>query len=42
VEDAGSWRSLAPRFAGVPVTHGPDRIVAPGFIDMHIHFPNRM
>ncbi|WP_353365853.1 guanine deaminase [Acidovorax sp. FG27] len=39
VEAAGSWQSLAPRFAGVPVTHWPDRIIAPGFIDMHIHFP---
>lgn len=36
---AGAWSSLAPRFAGLPVTHWPDRIIAPGFVDMHVHFP---
>lgn len=36
---AGDWRTLAPRFPGLPVTHCPGRIIAPGFVDMHVHFP---
>ncbi|MDD2546393.1 MAG: guanine deaminase [Burkholderiaceae bacterium] len=36
---AGAWRALAPRFAQAPVTHWPGRILAPGFVDMHLHFP---
>lgn len=37
----GSWKDLAqwPEHAGLPVTHWPDRIIAPGFVDMHVHFP---
>ncbi len=27
------------QFAGQRVTHLPGRIIAPGFVDMHIHFP---
>jgi guanine deaminase len=27
------------RFPGVPVTHLPGRILAPGFLDLHIHYP---
>ena len=36
---AGAWSDLAPRFGGGPVEHLPGRIIAPGFVDMHIHFP---
>ncbi|HEY9270499.1 guanine deaminase [Achromobacter sp.] len=36
---AGAWSELAPRFGGGPVEHLPGRIIAPGFVDMHIHFP---
>ena len=39
VQAIGSYQSLADRYAGVPVQHWPGRIIAPGFIDMHIHFP---
>jgi guanine deaminase len=39
VHAAGSHASLAPNFAGVPVEHLSGRILAPGFIDLHIHFP---
>jgi guanine deaminase len=39
VHDAGAWSTLAPRYAGVPVEHLPGRILAPGFIDLHVHFP---
>ncbi len=39
VRDAGAYRDIAERHAQVPVTHWHDRIIAPGFLDMHVHFP---
>lgn len=35
----GSYSALAPRFAGLDISHLPGRIIAPGFVDMHIHYP---
>lgn len=39
VQAVGAWRVLAERFAGVVVQHWPGRIIAPGFVDLHIHYP---
>jgi len=39
VRAAGPHAALAGRFPGVAVKHLPGRIIAPGFIDLHIHFP---
>jgi guanine deaminase len=39
VQAAGAYASLAGRFPGVALEHLPGRIIAPGFIDLHIHFP---
>lgn len=39
VVDAGSHDAMAPRHPDASVTHWPGRILAPGFVDMHIHFP---
>ena len=39
VLDAGSHAAVAPRHPDATVTHWPGRILAPGFVDMHIHFP---
>jgi guanine deaminase len=39
VQDAGARAEVAARHPGVAVTHWPGRILAPGFVDMHIHFP---
>ncbi|MGV8804525.1 MAG: guanine deaminase [Polaromonas sp.] len=39
VQAVGSHAALAPRFADVPTEHLPGRIIAPGFVDMHIHYP---
>jgi guanine deaminase len=39
VQAVGPYRSLAAQYPGVPVEHLPGRILAPGFVDMHIHYP---
>ncbi len=39
VQAIGSWRTLAPQYPGLSVEHLPGRIIAPGFVDLHIHFP---
>ena len=39
VQALGSYAELALRFADVPTEHFPGRIIAPGFVDLHIHFP---
>lgn len=39
VQASGSWAQLAPQFAGLPVQHWPGRLIAPGFVDLHIHYP---
>lgn len=37
---AGAWADLSKQYAPqAPVTHWPGRIIAPGFIDLHIHYP---
>jgi guanine deaminase len=35
----GPWPELAPRYSHLNVEHLPGRILAPGFVDMHIHYP---
>ncbi|NQW81165.1 MAG: guanine deaminase [Polaromonas sp.] len=39
VEAVGSWHELAPRYAHLSIEHWPGRIIAPGFVDMHLHYP---
>ncbi len=39
VRAAGAWSALSGNYPGVAVEHLPGRIIAPGFIDLHIHFP---
>jgi guanine deaminase len=39
VRAVGAWSALAPHFAGVAVDDLRGKIIAPGFIDLHIHFP---
>jgi len=39
VRAVGAYSALAGRFPGVAIKHLPGRIIAPGFIDLHIHFP---
>ena len=35
----GSYQSLAAQFSSLPMAHLPGRIIAPGFVDMHVHYP---
>lgn len=39
VRAAGSHAALAGNYPGLNVTHLPGRILAPGFLDLHVHFP---
>jgi guanine deaminase len=39
VRAAGAWQALAGNYPGLAVTHLPGKILAPGFIDLHVHFP---
>ena len=39
VQAVGAYAELAPRFAGLAVTHFSGRIIAPGFVDLHVHYP---
>ncbi len=39
VQAVGPYEQLAKRYPDVPVQHFPGRIIAPGFVDMHIHYP---
>lgn len=39
VQDIGPWPSVRARHPHLPVQHLPERLIAPGFVDLHIHFP---
>ena len=39
IQALGAYRDLAPRFPDLPVTHWPGRCIAPGFVDLHVHYP---
>ena len=39
VRAIGPWSQLAPAHAHRPVVHWPGRIIAPGFVDLHMHYP---
>jgi guanine deaminase len=36
---SGAYRALHAPYVHLPVQHWPGRIIAPGFVDMHVHFP---
>jgi len=35
----GPYEAVAPRFPGLLAEHLPGRIIAPGFVDLHVHYP---
>ena len=39
VRALGSYHALSANYPGITTHHLPGRIIAPGFIDLHIHFP---
>jgi guanine deaminase len=39
VQAVGPYRDVIEQFPGVAVEHLPGRIIAPGFVDLHIHYP---
>ena len=39
VQAIGAWRDLKDRYPQAAVEHLPGRIIAPGFVDLHIHYP---
>ena len=39
VQAVGPYAQLAPQFAQVPCEELPRRLIAPGFVDLHNHYP---
>ncbi len=39
VQAVGAYATLAPRYPGLAIEHLPGRLLAPGFVDLHVHFP---
>ncbi|HXC54158.1 MAG TPA: guanine deaminase [Rhizomicrobium sp.] len=40
VVEAGAWRTIGSQLgADVAVTHHPDALIVPGFVDAHVHYP---
>ena len=39
VQAVGPFTALQARFGSVPIEHWPGRIIAPGFVDLHVHYP---
>ncbi len=39
VAAAGDYSQLKAQYAHLPTQHFPGRIIAPGFVDMHVHYP---
>jgi guanine deaminase len=39
VAAAGDFAQLKSQFAHLPIQHFPGRIIAPGFVDLHVHYP---
>lgn len=39
IADIGPYAQLSDRYIHLPLTHYPNKLIVPGFIDTHVHFP---
>lgn len=39
IEAFGAYETIAPRFEEIPVTTYPGQLIIPGFLDIHVHYP---
>ncbi|MEZ5668589.1 MAG: guanine deaminase [Alphaproteobacteria bacterium] len=39
IADFGAWPDIAARHRALQLAHFPDRLVLPGFVDTHVHYP---
>lgn len=39
ITHAGDWNTLRDRLGGTRVEHYPDKLILPGFVDTHVHYP---
>ncbi|MDB5737530.1 MAG: guanine deaminase [Sphingomonas bacterium] len=35
----GDYAELSPRFPGIEIAHFPGKLIVPGFVDAHVHYP---
>lgn len=39
VQAVGAWSALRSQYGHLPIEHLPGRLIAPGFVDLHVHYP---
>ena len=39
IQAIGPYRELGPQYPDLSITHWPGRCIAPGFVDLHTHYP---
>jgi len=39
IRDFGTWEELGGKYADLDIAHYPGRLITPGFIDTHVHYP---
>ena len=39
VQALGNYGDLGSKYTHIPITHYRDRLILPGFIDTHVHYP---
>jgi guanine deaminase len=39
IQALGPWATLSGQYPALPVTHWPGLCIAPGFVDLHVHYP---
>ncbi|WP_206603116.1 guanine deaminase [Leptolyngbya ohadii] len=39
VEAFGDYGTIAPQYQGISITEYPEKLIIPGFLDIHVHYP---